>query len=62
MLTAVDDGSYEFNLGDIVKTILIEKSDAQLQADDNLMREAQIKHLVVVNDTDRVIGVLEFFH
>lgn len=41
-----------------VKTI---NANAKLQTGEELMREAQIKHLVVLNDIDRVVGVLEFF-
>lgn len=41
-----------------VKTI---EESAQLQAGEELMREAHIKHLVVLNDESNVIGVLEFF-
>ena len=41
-----------------VKTI---QASEQLQIGEELMREAQIKHLVVLNDYEQVVGVLEFF-
>lgn len=42
-------------------TVITIDEDAQVQAGEELMRETQIKHLVVVNDVQQVIGVLEFF-
>ncbi len=41
-----------------VKTI---QATEQLQIGEELMREAQIKHLVVLDDYEQVVGVLEFF-
>jgi arabinose-5-phosphate isomerase len=41
-----------------VKTI---QATEQLQIGEELMREAQVKHLVVVDDCQQVVGVLEFF-
>ena len=37
------------------------QQDEQLQQGEQVMREAQIKHLVVLNDESTVVGVLEFF-
>lgn len=41
-----------------VKTI---QEHEQLQFGEDVMREAQIKHLVVINEESTVVGVLEFF-
>ena len=41
-----------------VKTI---QATEQLQIGEEMMREAQVKHLVVIDDYEHVFGVLEFF-